>query len=190
MNLSNVTFLLCLISLLFALRFQERSVCRRAELTLTGWLGLPSWTFFRRSMHYSRGWTPPWQLKTKVKFRGCQHTGCWICSAVISKPPSKLYFGFKIVMTFARQPPDSLDSHLTATRKFSSVPTFGNFCVNVSKMCLGKKYFLSWQLVDSLLTAWQHSDSQGGGVYPLTIETTVALALLKLLPLAQQWDWW
>ena len=55
-----------------------------------------------------RGWTPPKQPKMKVKFRGCQHTGCWICSTVISKPPSKLYFGFKIVMIFARQPPDSL----------------------------------------------------------------------------------
>ena len=121
-------------------------------------------------------WTPPWQPKMKVKFRGFQHTGCWMCSTVTSKPPSKLYFGFKIVMIFTRQPPNSL---LTACIRISWQPPdshsktfvgsyFWEFCVTLvfwfvdSRKCvLGKKYFFSWQLVDSLLTAWQHSDSQG-----------------------------
>ena len=90
-------------------------------------------------------------------FWGSDKYWCYhICSTVISKPPSKLYFGFKVVTIFARQPRDSL---LTATRKRSSVFVFGSSCVNVSilvcwleKMCLGKKYFS----LDSLLTAsWQ-----------------------------------
>ena len=59
------------------------------------------------------------------------------------------------------QPPDSHSKTFAGSY-------FWILCVNVSilvcwpeKMCLGKKCFLSWQLVDSLLTAWQHSDSQG-----------------------------
>ena len=104
----------------------------------------------------TRAWTPPWQPKVKVKFRGCQYTGCWICSMVISKPPSKLDFGFKDVIIFARQPRGSL---LAATRKLPSALILGIFCVNVSilvcwldKMCLGKKSFL-------LTVCWQHPDS-------------------------------
>ena len=133
-----------------------------------------------------RGWTPPWQQKTKVKFRGCQHTGCWICSVVISKPPSKLYFGFRIVMIFARQPPGTrqppamtaswqpLDSHLTATRKFPSVPILGIFVSMLvfwfvdSRKCVWAKK----KNLDSLLTAWQHwAFWQPGGVHPLIMST-------------------
>ena len=102
-----------------------------------------------------KGWTPPWQPKTKVKFRGCQHTGCWICSVVISKPPSKLYFGFKIVMIFARQPPDSL---LTAT--WQPLENFRRLtaCWQLDSFLLTA----CWQLVDSLTAFWQP-----GGVHPL-----------------------
>ena len=107
-----------------------------------------------------RGWTPPWQPKMKVKFRGCQHTGCWICSTVISKPPSKLYVGFKIVMVFSRQPPDSLlDSHLTATRKLSSVFIFRILVFTLVFWIVGSRKFVWAESIfslDSLLTAcWQ-----------------------------------
>ena len=115
-----------------------------------------------------RGWTHPWQPKMKVKFRGCQHTRCWICITLISKPPSKHYFGVKIVMIFARQPRDGQppDSLLIATRKVLSVFIFGIFVVTLvfwfvdSRKCAWEKIF-SWQLVDNILTAWQHPDSQG-----------------------------
>ena len=116
---------------------------------------------FRLELDY-RGWTPPKQPKMKVKFRGCQHTGCWICSTVISKPPSKLYFGFKIVMIFARQPPDSL---LTASwqplenfRRLLFLGIFVLFGLLTRENMFGQQIFFH---PDSLLTAWQRADSQG-----------------------------
>ena len=57
------------------------------------------YTVFRQSSsHLTEGEHPLDSRKFSTLGR------CWICSKLISKPPSKLYFGFKKLMIFARHP--------------------------------------------------------------------------------------
>ena len=91
-------------------------------------------------------------------------------------------------LTASGQPPNN---HLTATRKLRRflflgicVFTLVFWFVDSRKCVLGKKCFFSWQLVDSLLVARQHSGSQG--VSTLCSRDQLAACLEHMRGLAEE----
>ena len=144
---------------------------------------------------------------------------CLMCSTGMSKPPSKLYSGFKMIMIFARQPLDSLltasweplDSLLTASwqplknfRRFlflkNVVLTLVFWFVDSRKFVLGNKYFsfdslltASWQ-PDSILTARGYSPSASFFFKNMLADSCYSefvkcLMILNLASLSQEKNW-